>query len=315
MGRALAYHPYCCQPSHPCPERADDREGDGRESPPGRDPGATARENQWRATVRRRADQDGPGVGAAQGESGTLRVSRATAATGHSHHTARLAHGRLDRQGLGKAVAQLGATLGREFSYGVLQAVSPLDEVTLQQGLEQFVEAEILYQRGLPPQAPVLLQACADPGSGVSVIAAEHPAAVPPRIAQVLEERFPETRRDAARMLAHHYTEAGLQAPAVMYWQRAGQRALERSAYVEAIAHLRQGLALTATLPDTPERLAARAHAVYGSGCDISGYPGLCRPRSGARLPPGTRVLPEGRRPSTALYSAAWLVVGVSCAC
>ena len=65
----------------------------------------------------------------------------------------RLAHSRLDRQGLGKPVAQLGATLGREFSYGVLQAVAPLDEVTLQQGLEQLVRTEILYQRGLPPQA------------------------------------------------------------------------------------------------------------------------------------------------------------------
>src|SRR4030095_16053344 len=60
---------------------------------------------------------------------------------------------RLDRQGVGKPVAQLGATLGREFSYGVLQAVAPLDEATLQQGLAQLVGAEILYQRGLPPQA------------------------------------------------------------------------------------------------------------------------------------------------------------------
>ena len=86
---------------------------------------------------------------------------------------------RLDRQGLGKPVAQLGATLGREFSYSVLQAVAPLDEVTLQQGLEQLVHAEILYQRGLPPQA-VRLQARVDPGSGVSIIATKHSAAVPP---------------------------------------------------------------------------------------------------------------------------------------
>ena len=149
---------------------------------------------------------------------------------------------RLDRQGVGKPVAQLGATLGREFSYGVLQAVAPLDEVTLQQGLEQLVHAEILYQRGLPPQAQyffkhVLIQEAAYQSLLRSTRQQYHR-----QIAQVLEERFPETCEEQPELLAHHYTEAGLQAPAVAYWQRAGQRAIERSAYVEAIAHLDKGL-------------------------------------------------------------------------
>jgi predicted ATPase/class 3 adenylate cyclase/DNA-binding winged helix-turn-helix (wHTH) protein len=162
---------------------------------------------------------------------------------------------RLDRQGLGKLVAQLGATLGREFSYEVLQAVSPLDEVMLQQGLEQLVCAEILYQRGLPPQVQysfkhVLIQEAAYQSLLRSTRQQYHR-----QIAQVLEERFPETCAEQPELLAHHCTEAGLSAQAVVYWQRAGQRALERSAYVEAIAHLRQGLTLTRTLPDTPERL------------------------------------------------------------
>src|SRR5712692_9627362 len=60
---------------------------------------------------------------------------------------------RLDRLGTAKEVAQLGATLGREFTYDVLQAVSPLDEGTLQRGLRQLVEAELVYQSGLPSQA------------------------------------------------------------------------------------------------------------------------------------------------------------------
>jgi predicted ATPase len=218
---------------------------------------------------------------------------------------------RLDRQGLGKPVAQLGATLGREFSYGVLQAVAPLDEVTLQQGLEQLVHAEILYQRGLPPQAQyvfkhVLIQEAAYQSLLRSTRQQYHR-----QIAQVLEERFPETCEEQPELLARHYTEAGLHAPAVVYWQRAGQRAIECSAYVEAIAHLRQGLTVTGHLPDTPGASSARTHAVYGSWCGISGDPGLCRPRRGRRLSPGPRVLPAGRGAGAALNGAAWFVVGV----
>jgi predicted ATPase len=70
----------------------------------------------------------------------------------------------------------------------------------------------------------------------------------------VLEARFPETVETQPELVAHHYTEAGLSAQAVPYWQRAGQRAVERSANLEAVAHLTQGLAVLATLPDTPER-------------------------------------------------------------
>jgi predicted ATPase len=70
----------------------------------------------------------------------------------------------------------------------------------------------------------------------------------------VLEARFPETVETQPELVAHHYTEAGLSAQAIPYWQRAGQRALERSANLEAVAHLTKGLEVLATLPDTPER-------------------------------------------------------------
>jgi predicted ATPase len=65
---------------------------------------------------------------------------------------------RLDRLGAAKGVAQLGATLGREFSYELLQAVSPVNATALQQALQQLVDAELLYQRGLPPQATYLFK-------------------------------------------------------------------------------------------------------------------------------------------------------------
>ena len=70
----------------------------------------------------------------------------------------------------------------------------------------------------------------------------------------MLEVQFPETASTQPELLAQHYTGAGLNAQAVPYWQQAGQRAIERSAYLEAIAHLTKGLEVLSTLPDTPER-------------------------------------------------------------
>jgi class 3 adenylate cyclase/predicted ATPase len=162
---------------------------------------------------------------------------------------------RLDRLAAVKALAQLGATLGREFSYEVLRAVAPWDEETLRRGLQQLVAAEFLYQQGLPPQATfrfkhALIQEAAYQSLLRSTRQRHHQ-----HIAQVLEIRFPETAETQPELLAHHYTQAGLTEQAVHYWQRAGQRALERSANLEAVAHLTKGLELLATLPDTPERL------------------------------------------------------------
>src|SRR5438876_1164749 len=74
------------------------------------------------------------------------------------------------------------------------------------------------------------------------------------RIAQVLEEQFPEVAETQPELLAQHYTEAGQGAQAIPYWQRAGQRAVERSANVEAISHFTKGLEVLKTLPDTSER-------------------------------------------------------------
>jgi predicted ATPase/class 3 adenylate cyclase len=162
---------------------------------------------------------------------------------------------RLDRLAAVKGLAQLGATLGREFAYDLLQAVSPWDDETLQRGLQQLVAAEFLYQQGPPPQATyrfkhALIQDAAYQSLLRSTRQQHHQ-----RIAQVLEARFPKLCEIQPELLAHHYTEAGLAEHALPYWQHAGQLAIQRSAHVEAIAHLTRGLELLSTLPDSPERL------------------------------------------------------------
>jgi predicted ATPase len=153
-----------------------------------------------------------------------------------------------------KSLAQLGATLGREFSYELLHAVSPWDEGTLQRGLQQLVEAEFLYQRGLPPQTTYLFKHALIQEAAYRSLLRSTRQQYHQRIAQVLAERFPETVETQPELLAHHYTEAGLSTLAVAYWQRAGRHASERSAYVEAIRHLSKGLEVLKTLPDTPTR-------------------------------------------------------------
>ena len=161
---------------------------------------------------------------------------------------------RLDRLTEGKAVAQLGAVLGRTFAYELLQAVASLDELALWRGLVQLVQAEVLYQRGVPPHATytfkhALLQEAAYQSLLRSTRQQYHQ-----RTAQVVAERFPDLAETQPELLAHHYTEAGLSALAIPYWQQAGERALQRSTHVEAIAHLSKGLGLLETLPPTPER-------------------------------------------------------------
>jgi predicted ATPase len=161
---------------------------------------------------------------------------------------------RLDRLTTVKAVAQLGATIGRTFTYELLQAVASLDHATLQQGMRQLVEVELVYQHGVPPQATYTFKHALIQDAAYQSLLKSTRQQYHQRIAQVLEAQFPETAETQPELLAHHYTEAGLSEQAVGYWQKAGQRAGEHSAYVEAISHLAQGLKVLTTLLDTPER-------------------------------------------------------------
>jgi predicted ATPase/class 3 adenylate cyclase len=160
---------------------------------------------------------------------------------------------RLDRLSTVREIAQLGATIGREFNYEILQAVSLLDEATLQRGLKQLVEAELVYQRGLLPQARYFFKHALIQDTAYQSLLKSRRQQVHQQIAQVLEERFAETVETQPELVAHHYTEAGLAEQAIPYWQQAGQRASQRSANIEAVAHLTKGLELLKTLQDTPE--------------------------------------------------------------
>jgi len=185
---------------------------------------------------------------------------------------------RLDRLVTVKSLAQLGATLGREFSYALLQAVSPWEEGILQRGLQQLVEAEFLYQRGLPPQATYLFKHALIQEAAYQSLLRSTRQRHHQHIGQVLEAHFPEVCETQPALLAHHYTEAGCAEQAVPYWQRAGQHASDRSANLEAISHLTTGIALLRTLPETPERLQQALALFIALGAALQMAKGLAAP-------------------------------------
>ena len=149
---------------------------------------------------------------------------------------------RLDRLATVKALAQLGATLGRAFSYDLLQAVSPWDEDTVATGAAPVGGGGVPVPAGAATAGDrtvfkhALIQEAAYQSLLRSTRQRHHQ-----HIAQVVEARFPALCETQPELLAHHCTEAGLSAQAISYWQRAGQRAVARSAYVEAVAISRKG--------------------------------------------------------------------------
>lgn len=156
---------------------------------------------------------------------------------------------RLDRLSLVKEVAQLGATLAREFDYELIAAVSPWDAAALQDGLAQLVQAEMLCQTGVPPNAIYKFKHALIQDAAYESLLKSRRLQYHLLIAQALEEKFPEIVETQPEQLAHHYTMASLAAAAAPYWIKAGQRALARAANIDAIAHLTRALEQVKSLP------------------------------------------------------------------
>lgn len=165
--------------------------------------------------------------------------------------------------------------LGREFSYELIQAVAPWDEAVLEYGLAQLVEAELLYRRGPLPRATYLFKHALIQDAAYRSLLKRTRERYHQRVASVLVERFPDLTATRPELVAHHFTEAGLADQAVPYWHRAGQAAMERSAYVEALSHLSRGLELLAGLPETPTRARQELDLQLALGLTLTATRGL----------------------------------------
>jgi len=189
---------------------------------------------------------------------------------------------RLDRLGPAKETAQLGAALGREFSYELLAAVSQLQDKELQNALAQLASAELIFCGGRPPDATYSFKHALVQDADYAGLLKSQRQQLHSRIARVLKERFPDRAAAEPERLAHHYTEAGEIEPAIENWLAAGQRAIERSTNMEAVAHLRRGLSLVEELPECVERARRELALQTALGTPLMATKGYGAPEVGA---------------------------------
>jgi class 3 adenylate cyclase/tetratricopeptide (TPR) repeat protein len=164
---------------------------------------------------------------------------------------------RLDRLGPAREIAEIGAVLGREFSYALLRDVSGLPGTALQASLDRLVEAGILYADGAPPEASYRFKHALVQDEAHENLLTSHRQALHLRAAEVLRESGNGRASLEPEAIARHFAEAGRRDLAIEWWGNAGDQALRRSAFREAISHLGKAIELA----DAPTRESGQSHS------------------------------------------------------
>ena len=149
---------------------------------------------------------------------------------------------RLDRLGPAREVAQIGAVIGRDFSYPLLRAVAGMEDAPLQMALERLAEADILLVQGLPPDADYRFKHALIQDAAYENLLKSRRQVLHRRVGETLRDKFAGTAAAEPELLAHHFTQAGMTEAAIEWWGKAGQRSLERSALVEAAQQFTRAL-------------------------------------------------------------------------
>src|SRR6185437_8675093 len=161
---------------------------------------------------------------------------------------------RLDRLAEVKSVAQVGAAIGRSFSYELLAAILPLSPEAVRDALGRLAASGLIFTRGTPPRADYTFKHALVQEIAYESLLRTRRQDLHRRIAQALDELFPDIRAVQPELLAHHYSLAGDAERAIEHWVMAGKRAAARSAEVEAICDFERALDALQALPETPER-------------------------------------------------------------
>ena len=162
---------------------------------------------------------------------------------------------RLDRLGSAREVAQIGSVVGRGFSYNLLHALAGMADAPLQGALEKLSEADILLVQGLPPESDYRFKHALIQDAAYENLLKSRRQVMHRRVAEILCDRFAATAEPEA--LAHHFTQAGLTDEAIEWWSKAGDQALRRSAFQEAIAHLGKAIEMADKADSGPTPRAA----------------------------------------------------------
>ena len=159
---------------------------------------------------------------------------------------------RLDRLGPAREVAQIGAVIGRDFSYPLIRAVTEVEEPALQTALERLAEADILLVQGLPPESEYRFKHALIQDAAYENLLKSRRQVLHRRVGEVLRDQFAASAAAEPELLAHHFTQAGLIEAAIEWWGKAGEQSLEKSAFLEAAEQLTRALNQIAKLPATP---------------------------------------------------------------
>jgi class 3 adenylate cyclase/tetratricopeptide (TPR) repeat protein len=161
---------------------------------------------------------------------------------------------RLDRLGPAKEVAQIAAVLGRDFSYELLQAVSPMPEYEMQSALEKLADAELIYTQGIPPEATYQFKHALIQDAAYEALLKSRRRELHRVVASIMTDAFPAVADAQPEVLARHWTYANEAEPAIAAWRKAGDAAFLRYACRETEASFRQALDLIRALPESRER-------------------------------------------------------------
>ena len=166
---------------------------------------------------------------------------------------------RLDRLGAAREVAQIGSVIGRGFSYGLIRDVAGMENTALQAALEKLAEADIVLVQGLPPESDYRFKHALIQDAAYENLLKSRRQVLHRRAAEVLRDRFADTAAAEPETLAYHFTQAGLIHAAIEWWGKAGDQALRRSAFQEAISHLGKAIEMADKDGDRAPRAAVAA--------------------------------------------------------
>jgi class 3 adenylate cyclase/predicted ATPase len=215
---------------------------------------------------------------------------------------------RLDRLAPVKELAQIGAVVGREFSFELLRHITGKQESELRHAFDQLVEAELIFRRGTPPNATYTFKHALVQDTAYASLLKSRRRQIHAAIAEVITKLHPELVETQPELLAYHYTRAGLPDPAVEHWQVAANRAISRSAYPEAVEQLDQALAQLALLPpgEARDKLELELHVKkLGPLFPIKGYGSQEADETSARALELSRTVGDNRALFPTLY-ARW---------
>ena len=214
---------------------------------------------------------------------------------------------RLDRLAPTREVAQIAATLGRQFSHELISAVAEMPPPRLEGALEQLIRAELVFRRGTPPDATYTFKHALVQDAAYSTLLRPRRQQLHGRIATTLERQFPEIAAAQPELMAQHCAMAGLVEKAIEYWDKAGRLAVQRSTMAEAAAHFGKALKLLTGLPKSPQRQSSELSLQLALAGALTAAKGWASPEAGeayARARELCRDAPEGAQVATAWAGA-----------